>query len=127
MISRRNFIHSLLYTVLTGSWAVAGATGTLLRKTESGVLSSGLFSDRRAVEKVARSYLGANPEEVDTELLLELLNAPGVDKNKGAQRHHLANLRERDFETGDVLFVDGWMISRTEARLCVLDYNPVNS
>ena len=37
----------------------------------------------------------------------------------GAARHVEA-ARRRDFATGEVLAVDGWVVARTEARLCAL-------
>jgi hypothetical protein len=33
---------------------------------------------------------------------------------------HLAQLRQRDFEYGEIAVVDGWILARTEARACAL-------
>ena len=126
MITRRNFIRSLLYTgLVTSSWtsvnaAITPENETFAHTSEEIGLSNEFLSNREAVKKVVRGYLETNPDEASTSLLLKRLGIPNVVENDSEQKRHLAELRQRDFETADVLFVDGWMISRTEARLCVL-------
>jgi len=40
--------------------------------------------------------------------------------NIRALTDHVRDLRRRDFQSGDLVSIDGWMLARTEVRLCAL-------
>ncbi len=60
---------------------------------------------------VGEGYLRAVPEEADLATLLAALPAPDGDVAAAARRRITA-----DFTTGDTFTVDGWLLSRSEAR-----------
>jgi len=60
---------------------------------------------------VGEGYLRAVPEEADLATLLAALPAPGGDVAAAARRRIAA-----DFTNGETVAVDGWLLSRSEAR-----------
>lgn len=60
---------------------------------------------------VGEGYLRAMPEEADLATLLAALPAPDGDVAAAARRRIAA-----DFVNGDTVAVDGWLLSRSEAR-----------
>lgn len=60
---------------------------------------------------VGEGYLRAVPEEADLATLLAALPAPDGDVAAAARRRIAA-----DFTNGDTVAVDGWLLSRSEAR-----------
>lgn len=72
---------------------------------------------------IGREYLGRHPEERSHATLLHLLgNRLGFkeDKPPTFSRRALAISIENDFRNEDIVFLSGWALSRTEARLCAL-------
>lgn len=70
---------------------------------------------------VGREILRRQPRELTPERLLAELEATGV--SGGGDVELATALRARvhtDFATGQTLQVHGWLLSRTEARLCAL-------
>ena len=68
------------------------------------------------VVRLGKAYLRAYPREADTEFLLTRL--PGIDPTQRVrpQMPTLVPAITQDFETGRVITVQGWQLSRTEAR-----------
>jgi hypothetical protein len=70
------------------------------------------FPGDDSVVAVGRCYLAAHSHEADVSFLQRMLRAG-----------HLASVRartRRDFSLADVVVIDGWIITRTEARICAL-------
>jgi hypothetical protein len=82
-----------------------------------------LASEVRGAAVLGSAYLERNPDEADPDTLVSIL-LQGVPAEVTAARESLApRLRERnrrDFEAGDVIELDGWILGRTEARLYAL-------
>jgi hypothetical protein len=91
--------------------AESGALGDWLRNG-----SAGFFSDLTALRRLGAIYLAAHPEEGSRTLLSQLLIA-GDD---GAIPSRLMSAVARDWSANHVAVVDGWLLARTEARLCAL-------
>lgn len=119
--TRRAVIVALL-----GGGAVVAAGGAYV------VLSGGDDADTTsepadvaaddALVAVGRRYLRDHPDEADAAVLLAALHALG-DSVPAAPATRLAVLRDQvtaDFEAGEVVEVDGWIISLTEARAAAL-------
>jgi len=68
--------------------------------------------DKRAATAVGEAYLARFPEEKKS-LRLHLALA-------GVGPQNVNDVVRRDFAAGRIVQVDGWMLSRTEARLCAL-------
>lgn len=84
-----------------------------------------LFDELEPARRIGRAYLGAHPAEADEETLVRLLEAsPGWGRAWDASPAQLGELARsalaRDFDRGRTVEVDGWILSRTEARLCAL-------
>lgn len=83
-----------------------------------------LFSTPGDAGAVGRAYLARHPAEADRDHLLEAVFGPlrprqagHVPANPGVEI--AARIRD-DLDRADVVFVKGWMLSRTQARLCAI-------
>ncbi len=65
---------------------------------------------------LGKAYLRTHPDEADRKILLGHL--PGIDAGQGvrAQMPSLVPTITEDFDAGRVVTVQGWQLSRTEAR-----------
>ena len=76
---------------------------------------------------VGREYLRIVPEEAQKKILLDLV-CRGSTSNKAkllssdipTMRKLLQQSIRKDFETGRTVFINGWMLSQTESRVCAL-------
>ena len=122
-MKRRTFIVSAV--------CVAGASGLALK------LRSAAWSERDVTleialsvadgsdaELVGRDYLAQAPEESSKERLVELIFPELLNSAQPPPRAKLidgiARLVREDFEAQRTVTIDGWTLSRTEARLCAL-------
>jgi hypothetical protein len=90
-------------------------------KAAAASLLDALFRDRASARAIGRSYLAlaAPPEEQSIAGLLRALFPAGVGDARALESHVAAAVR-RDFAAGRVVTIGGWMLCRTEARLCAL-------
>lgn len=82
-----------------------------------------LWSNRSSARLVGARYLAQAPEDRELAwLLVRLLGDPDTICTRApeALRCDLARKRESEFARGDTVILDGWILSRTEARLCAL-------
>ena len=94
------------------------ARGTVKTDTERCLI--GLFSDQDAPRAVGRRYLEMYFHEGDRAWLLKALIGAARPQSPEALRTELASRRRHDFWEGNIVIVDGWVLSRTEARACAL-------
>ena len=103
---------------LAGPWGAAAPAGpaVLQRLREQG-----------AATAIGRPYLARFPQENALHPLLTALlqkTSVGPDALDGLPsdrlRRFVREQRERDFAAGDVVILDGWIVARSEARLCAL-------
>ncbi|MCB1896077.1 MAG: hypothetical protein H6945_20865 [Zoogloeaceae bacterium] len=80
--------------------------------------------DRQAVEAIGAAYLAAHPDERDRAELRRRIEREFVARRRtaGAQSavSVLSALVRNEFREGRVVIVDGWMLSRSEARIYAL-------
>ncbi len=81
----------------------------------------------RDAEAIGRAYLKLAPDEASRDVLLvRLLGAASPEPNsqdveaRSALVAGIAQKARQDYGKGELVLVDGWQISRTEARLCAL-------
>ncbi|HEV2703838.1 MAG TPA: hypothetical protein VGV09_19590 [Steroidobacteraceae bacterium] len=74
----------------------------------------GLFSDLTALRRLGAIYLVAHPEESSRTVLSQLL----IAGDEGTILSRLLSAIDRDWSSHRVAVVDGWLLARTEARLC---------
>ena len=124
--TRRKFLE-LVPTILAAAPAFVGdlsrgGGAAWARADLAGVFGSQTAS---AIE-IGRRYLDACAVKCDSDLLVDawFSQVPGIRGGPETGAHDLiAFFRDRfvdDFERGDTVTVDGWVLSRTEARLCAL-------
>jgi len=73
---------------------------------------------RAALARQGATYLAAHPLERDPGLLLRLLVTDGAVPLPAALLAAIA----RDWRQHDVVVLDGWLLARSEARICALAY-----
>ncbi len=81
----------------------------------------GLLNHPDGARNIGARYLSLVPAEGDQRHLVNLLakGAPGLMAREEA-RALLQNAVREDFDQGRTVELNGWVISRTEARLCAL-------
>lgn len=72
-----------------------------------------------AVVVLGQRYLAAHPEDADREALRRALGLDRADPEATKLERIDAALRH-DLETGDVVDIEGWQLTRTECRLYAL-------
>jgi hypothetical protein len=81
--------------------------------------SLALFCEDDALVLMGKQYLELYPQEQDVSLLISLINSSQYCQEQTLRRELQDNTR-RDFEFNQTMILDGWVISRTEARQCAL-------
>lgn len=97
MLNRRNFL-----------WRLSGLGWPLL-----GLSVAGTEPDaRQAHRRIGRAYFEQFPQQA------------ALDAHSACLRDcsSLAELVQRDYAEGRVLIVSGWVLSKTECRLCAQEY-----
>jgi len=86
-----------------------------------------LLYDREAARRLGRLYVRQVPTEDDPRILARLTVASSEAQQVAAialdrtSLHHRLDAQVRgDFVSGATVQLDGWVLSRTEARLCAL-------
>ena len=112
-MKRRNFI--LIGTASIAAAAIPTAF-YFLRDTEFDPTLAdpqllSLIWDTETMKAAGHQYRLKFPSEKSERSLIKLLESAASD---------LENSIKKDFETGNTVIVDGWILSRTEARQCAL-------
>lgn len=86
-----------------------------------------VFKRMGGARAVGKEYLRQAPEEADRLLLVDAICGPDpamqravVHGDDHQLRVAVRNQLRRDFADGRTVLIDGWLLSRTEARLCAL-------
>jgi hypothetical protein len=72
------------------------------------------LGNRAALKQLGAAYLAMHPDEGSLRRLSRLLSANGTK----SMRLHLIEGIAEDWVEHDVTVVDGWVLARTEARIC---------
>jgi hypothetical protein len=133
MEKRRNFASShrpaaaLRRRLLTAVIGISGWPWSIdlrARETRPWVppqLGSGVLAALAAgegVHHVGAIYLSAYPQEADAGRLMQLIGGDRLHTGDRAVARRIA----LDWRRHDITLIDGWVFSRTEARLCALLY-----
>ena len=79
-----------------------------------------LFTDLGPPRAIGHQYLQSFSQERNRAFLQRAITGETQLQDARQLRTLLAQKREQDFRTGDIAIVDGWILSRTEARACAL-------
>ena len=108
-----------LLRFLCGGTALAFGMG--VRRAAGGAASGGAREEAAAAfERIGRRYLASVPAERDQALLAKELGVAGITADVLAHVAALERAVRRDFERGDVLVLDAWILARTELRAAAL-------
>lgn len=110
--------------VLLGAAAIALLPLAAASRTSSGTSDLSILSMLKRpadAARIGRQVLRYNPELGDNEVALQHIKVV-QNKRRISETPKESVFRQvrRDFEAGDVVTVDGWILSRTEACLYVL-------
>ena len=123
--SRRQFFQTILVAGLwtAGGKAFAGHAQQALDSKTTAMLTS-MLGNTESARTVGNAYLRANPNDADRALLEGNLSDSSARNGRCVDQRRLRSAiisRVRsDYEFGQVVRVDGWILSQTEARLCAL-------
>ena len=82
-----------------------------------------LFSNAEGMQRIAQRYLELHPAEAAREQLERRVEGRlrGTRARSAAElRRAIAKEVQLDFAEGQIVLLDGWVVSLLEARLCVL-------
>ena len=79
-----------------------------------------LFTDLGPPRAIGHRYLQCFSQERNRAFLQKTITGEKQLHDARQLRSLLAQKREHDFRNGDIAIVDGWILSRTEARTCAL-------
>jgi hypothetical protein len=99
--------------------------GTLAALVGAGATTSATAGDpdaavAAALARIGRRYLEITPAERDPATLRAQLGAFATPADALAHAAALERAVRRDFTRGDILALDGWILSRTELRVAAL-------
>jgi hypothetical protein len=121
ILSRRRFARGMM-TALIGGLAMA-LPG--LARVAPGPDLGALVGRRESAQRVGRRYLAMLPGDTDRSQILK--TSPTLDRAMRATRRQpevaarlLRQSIDDDFRQANTVVVDGWVLARTEARLCAI-------
>lgn len=123
-MNRRRLL--VTFGAVTGAaWAAAaGPVRAALGSAGPAARLVGVLDHAASAAAVGRAYLRAHPEEAEPDRLVRELSAgircQGCDPDRAERTRLRAAIAARiraDFAASRVVQVDGWVLSRTEARL----------
>ncbi len=126
---RRTFARRRVLAILAASCAWLGVPGLRVLSGSGAadaaplsLILAGLFTDRRSAGAVGAAYLrSVDDAEARPERLMRSILGDSPATMGQAELKQVIGTRIRgDFTENAVVVVDGWMLSRTEARLCAL-------
>jgi hypothetical protein len=125
---RRQLLGLLLSGVAACIWSSTGriSRGAADDLERARQLLISLFSDRRCVHGIAAAYLGtlarerASPAALTQAILGQMSISSAAGMTVPAIRRIIAERIQLDFLCDDIVCIDGWMLSKTEACLCAL-------
>ena len=116
---RRHVVVSLVAALVPWPLAVSAASQASRRP-----LLEALLPHMAAARKVGERYLALAPTERCTRrltaALFGALDHPSAADALPHLRQIVETRRQQDFARGDTVILDGWLLARTEARLCAL-------
>jgi hypothetical protein len=119
--TRRSFLGTALAAV-AGALSGWSCTRTPQQATFNADTLQALLPHRDSALWLGRHYLASTPQEADASRLRTLLAGALGDAQTAtdALRGRVRQAIRADFAANRVVDVNGWLLSRTEARLCAL-------
>ena len=129
-INRRMFLHSTIWLTGLMLFRPARTLKMLSSYCQEDRLTKRLmlfFSERESAVIIGRAYLRLVPEEAEVDKLVDLVCCSSLLKRRNLLKADRARFRRLlqaqnriDFEHDCTVAVNGWILAKTEARLCAL-------
>lgn len=117
-VRRRDVVLGVAAAILGGGSGGAIADEGIERAAEG--IRSALGCVESATE-IGRQYLTRYPAERGVKMLTELLGLEFLEQSTATEiRESLRAKIRMDFESGDCVSIEGWVLARSEARVCAL-------
>jgi hypothetical protein len=91
-----------------------------LAPADAAALLRGLITDREGAAQLGRTYLDAHPSEASRAALVRQLADPIAPTSAERAARGVGKRIREDYAIGHTVVVEGWVLSRTEARLYAL-------
>ena len=122
-MQRRVFVRLSAFTAAVLTLPLVPGCKSGKTDIESQPLFFSQFADPNTIGEAGKAYLAIRPDEKDIGKLKNLILAKqgpvAGDKATGAALHGRI---KNDFSTSNIVTVNGWVLSATEARQCALFY-----
>ncbi len=120
--TRRQFLTSVIALGAGGGLVLVLQPVSCGRESATTIDLSDVFGDTAEAAELGRAYLARYPAEADRSLLEAQLLEPagGGPQDPPVLRTRLRERIRRDFPDSRLFRHRGWLLSRTEARLCAL-------
>ncbi len=121
---RRKWIITLASSPIIS--LVTSAKGAFNSYYQHAEFISEILKNRADAEYIGLLYLNDNPQEASMKKLITTLFETDptleklIKKNSTEAYNHLKIMQKTDFKNEYLVNVDGWILSRTEARLCAI-------
>jgi len=120
-MERRNFLIGITGVAVV---TISGSLYYMSRpvKYDALIIEPQLLSriwDTDTITSIGNGYMAQTPEENSENALAKAL----IDDISGSHDEMVSSLKQKvanDFKNGDIVMIDGWILSRTEARQCGL-------
>ena len=123
LMHRRYFVKLSAFAAAAITLPLVPGCGDPIDRVESGPVFFSHLADIKTVKDTGKAYVSKFPRENSTDKLKDLLTArEGGLKDAGELRDALVKNIRADFKNNQVVCVNGWFLSRTEARQCALYY-----
>jgi hypothetical protein len=127
-MTRRSFLFNSLGTTAAFLLAFIGCREKVSSKTTALFLPEllSLIIDEKSIRDIGKAYISLAPNQTTNSYLISLLMTDRYGKklsDTASASTIISELRKKivaDFKKGQYLFVDGWILSETEAQQCAL-------
>ncbi len=110
------------FTLTLAGCSILGLSGFVQSNSvplTSSIVAS-LFTHHESAINLGKHYLTLFPEEANYDWLMRQTIPTSTHSNPQTLKHALKIQRQQDFYEGNTVILEGWILSRTEARLCAL-------
>jgi len=119
-MKRRDFLGITAVGVAGLACPGEAAAGAVSRATLAHPHLLDLLRDEQLVAALGRRYRTAVPSESEAHVLEAAILAHAPADASAEPRRWLADRIQQDFARGETVTIDGWVLSRTEARQAAL-------
>ena len=121
-MTRRKFITFVVCALCSSTAVATKGVFRTCGKSESSLtkgIAEHLITDLEFARQMGQSYIKQYPEHANTSVLAWCLRLSGLDINN-CDRVETERRVRIDFQYGNTLTIDGWVLSRSEAYLYAL-------